>query len=473
MVVAMVKPLIVAGVLTFAGSALCASTDVMLILDASNSMWGRVDGEPKIVVARRAVVDLAATLPPDTRIGLMTYGHRRAGDCGDIETIVPVGTVDPTAIKNKVDVLKPRGRTPLSEAVRRAAEELAYTDRPARVILVSDGIETCNADPCALASELKGTGVDFVAHVIGFDVVDQQDQQQLRCLAEGTGGRFVTALDARSLAEALAAVTGAEVPAEAVPADAQPTASAMTNLTLEAVDVEHGQILSRMLWQLESTDDSPRALVRNDGSPRPSISVPSGRYRVTAQTGNARVIESFEATGGDQLHRVVMNVGRLRTSAALAEGTPDGIGGGWYLDADEVPGYRTGESVVSNNGHPKPEFILVQGSYRVRFRSDAASGSTDVFVTAAETTTLRIDMGAALVTLRALKQGTPVQGGVLWEVYARDGTERRIDSSGASSPRFTLPAGRYEARVSHLRTWHHAPFEVAPGETKTIDIAIQ
>ena len=72
--------------------------DVMLILDASNSMWGRVDGRPKIVVARAAVVDLLRALPRGTRLGLMVYGHRRNADCADIETVVPVGAVDANAM---------------------------------------------------------------------------------------------------------------------------------------------------------------------------------------------------------------------------------------------------------------------------------------------------------------------------------------------------------------------------------------
>src|SRR5204862_7835409 len=98
--------------------------DVMLILDASNSMWGRVDGRPKIVVARAAVVDLLRALPRGTRLGLMAYGHRRAADCSDIETIVPVGAVDADAVAARVNAISPRGRTPLTEAVRRAAREL-------------------------------------------------------------------------------------------------------------------------------------------------------------------------------------------------------------------------------------------------------------------------------------------------------------------------------------------------------------
>ena len=58
----------------------------------------------------------------------------------------------------------------MTDAVVAAADSLRYTENAATVILVSDGIETCNPDPCAAAQILAETGVDFTAHVIGFDV---------------------------------------------------------------------------------------------------------------------------------------------------------------------------------------------------------------------------------------------------------------------------------------------------------------
>jgi Ca-activated chloride channel family protein len=93
------------------------------------------------------------------------------------------------AKQGAVDGISPKGKTPLSESVRRAAAELKYTEEKATVILVSDGEETCNLDPCKVGEELEKQGVDFTAHVIGFSLVKQVQQDQLRCLAEKTGGR--------------------------------------------------------------------------------------------------------------------------------------------------------------------------------------------------------------------------------------------------------------------------------------------
>src|SRR5690606_3596036 len=83
-----------------------------------------------------------------------------------------------------------------------AAETLNYTGEPATVILITDGIETCNADPCALAQALEADGVDFTTHVVGFGL-SADEGQQVACLAEETGGLYTPAGDAETLAEVL------------------------------------------------------------------------------------------------------------------------------------------------------------------------------------------------------------------------------------------------------------------------------
>lgn len=102
-----------------------------------------------------------------------------------------------------VNALNPKGMTPLSQAVIDAAQALKSSERKATVILVSDGEETCKLDPCAVGAQLEASGVDFTAHVIGFDVQNPAHQAQLRCLAENTGGRYFNARDAQELSRAV------------------------------------------------------------------------------------------------------------------------------------------------------------------------------------------------------------------------------------------------------------------------------
>jgi hypothetical protein len=126
-----------------------------------------------------------------------------------------------------------QGRTPLTDAVRRAAEELRFTENPATVVLVTDGIETCNADSCALGKELEQSGVEFTAHVVGFGLT-RQEGLELSCLARNTGGSYFDASDreglGKALDQAIRTAAPAETPATAAPEPVQPEA------TLDAAD---------------------------------------------------------------------------------------------------------------------------------------------------------------------------------------------------------------------------------------------
>ncbi|NBC47284.1 MAG: VWA domain-containing protein [Gammaproteobacteria bacterium] len=173
----------------------------ILILDGSGSMWGQIDGVAKIEIARDAIDRMLADWPAERELGLMAYGHRREGDCSDIEVLAEPASVDRAAFNAMTEAVSPRGKTPIGAAVERAAQTLAADDRPATVIVVTDGRETCQADLCELGATLEQSGAAFTAHVIGFDVDDESGE--LACLASETGGRFIAASDAESLASAL------------------------------------------------------------------------------------------------------------------------------------------------------------------------------------------------------------------------------------------------------------------------------
>ncbi|MCB1233182.1 MAG: VWA domain-containing protein, partial [Verrucomicrobiae bacterium] len=184
----------------------------IIILDASGSMWGQIDGKYKIEIAREVIGDLMQSLNPDLELGLMAYGHRRKGDCTDIELLIPPAKVDRKAFLDRVMGIMPVGKTPLTAAVEQAAEVLKIEENPASIILISDGLETCDRDPCALARALAAKGVAFKAHIIAFDLTSQ-DAETIRCLADETGGQFLPAQDAASLRDALEmAVTAAAEP---------------------------------------------------------------------------------------------------------------------------------------------------------------------------------------------------------------------------------------------------------------------
>jgi hypothetical protein len=176
----------------------------VLVLDASGSMSDSVGEESKIQVAQRAVGELIGKWDADVPLGLTVYGGK-TGSCNDIRTEIPVGPVDASAFMSAVNALTPLGPTPLTDAVIAAAEQLDYEHNQATVILVSDGLETCSADPCEMATALEQKGIDLTVHVVGFGV-DPSEATTLSCIAKNTGGQYKSADDAASLSQALTGI---------------------------------------------------------------------------------------------------------------------------------------------------------------------------------------------------------------------------------------------------------------------------
>ncbi len=225
-----------AAIFLFAFSSAAADDgDAILVLDASGSMWGQIEGEAKIGIAKTVLGDLLDELPAERRLGLIAYGHRRKGDCSDIEELAAVGA-DRATIGAAVKGLSPKGKTPMAASVKLAAEKLKSTEEKATVVLISDGIETCEPDPCGVASSLEQAGVDFTVHVVGFDITEENAEAQLKCLAENTGGKYLSASNADELGAAL------ETTVVAAP---EPVSE--TKVRLRATELEGGLVIEEGL----------------------------------------------------------------------------------------------------------------------------------------------------------------------------------------------------------------------------------
>lgn len=293
------KAAIVALALATTGFAAMAQErpSTILVLDASGSMWGQIDGENKIVIARKVVADILADFPKDQNLGFVTYGHRERGQCSDIQTVIEPAPGTANKIIKIVNELNPRGMTPMTDAVIAAADALRHTEQAATVILVTDGIETCHPDPCAAARALEQTGVDFTAHVIGFDVKGETEAlKQMQCIAEETGGHFLTADNAQELSQALQQVVTTE------PALPEPV-----EITMIAVmgNQDGAQVQTPIIWTA-STDNDEFEL---DGNPgvmklRPGHWTVNG-YHVALEREQS--VQLVVAEGAAQTHVMVFD----------------------------------------------------------------------------------------------------------------------------------------------------------------------
>jgi Ca-activated chloride channel family protein len=196
--------------------ALAAEGAVVLVFDASGSMWARMEGRTKIEVAREAVDGALREWPAARPLGLVAYGHRSKSDCRDIERVVAVGAGAAASVRRAVGALKPNGMTPIGASLDAAVAAVPEGSGAATLVLVSDGEETCGVDPCAVAKSLRARRDGLVVHVVGFDVAGSPAAGQLACVARATGGRYFDARDPvglqRALGAAVATVAGGVAP---------------------------------------------------------------------------------------------------------------------------------------------------------------------------------------------------------------------------------------------------------------------
>jgi len=187
-------------------SAQAAPRDILFILDGSGSMWGQIDGVAKIQTAKDTMIGLIDDVPEDARLGLMTYGTNSKA-CDDVSMLNVIGS-DRAAIKSSIEAIKPLGKTPIDISLLLAMTTLITTephDTPKSLVLVSDGIETCDGDPCARASMAGLANIEMKVHVVGFDA-DADARSQLECIAKNGGGSYFDASDPDGFKKAMDAV---------------------------------------------------------------------------------------------------------------------------------------------------------------------------------------------------------------------------------------------------------------------------
>ena len=199
-------------------TASASSNDILFILDGSGSMWGQIDGVAKIETAKSTLSKLMDDVPGDARLGFMTYGTKSKSSCDDVSVMNQIGS-DRDAIKGNIQALTPLGKTPIQKSLIDGLNVLASAepgDVQKSLVLISDGIETCEGDPCAVAASASQRGVKMQVHVVGFDV-DAETRSQLECIAKQGGGQYFNASDTEGFKTAMNKVV--EV-AQAAPAQA-------------------------------------------------------------------------------------------------------------------------------------------------------------------------------------------------------------------------------------------------------------
>lgn len=187
-----------------------ADTDysrMVLVLDASGSMAEpAAGGTTKIEAAKRALGTVVDGLPDEAYVGLRVYGAKvfsrdQKGACTDSQLVVDPGTDNRDELRAALESYEPYGETPIGYALRKAARDIGG-ESTRSIVLVSDGIATCEPDPCVVAGELAESGIDLQIDVVGLSV-DAGARAQLRCVAAKGNGTYYDAADADDIVESL------------------------------------------------------------------------------------------------------------------------------------------------------------------------------------------------------------------------------------------------------------------------------
>lgn len=457
-----------------------AADRAIIVLDASGSMWGQIDGEAKMSIARHTLAQVMGTVPPSLELGMIAYGHREKGSCSDIELVVPPGPAATTGpeIVAAANGLTPKGKTPLSAAVKQAAEDLHYTEDKATVILITDGIETCDADPCALGTSLKQAGIDLTVHVVGFGL-SKSEGQQVACLAENTGGKYFAAANADKLTDALTQTVAATAPPpEPVPAPApvviekvdqnlravarlSPTSEVFLNPGSIRFDIHKSGPDGTFEDDILTTSYSNEAF---QGAA--TFELPAGRYRVVASRDLARADAIVDVTDDRQaLADIALDAG-IVTSRAMSTAT----------DAITDDGLRwdiTGPDRDTSTTYGRTTTTVVKaGNASVTASLGSAKATIPVDVRAGEIREVDVILGSGRLTLHGMRSADAqdFDDGIRWDVTNAAGD---TSTTYGGEVNFDLPAGVYTllATLGEARTEVKLTIEAGQTLDQTVVVA--
>lgn len=454
-----------------------AAERAIIVLDGSGSMWAQIDGKARITIARETLHEVLATLPDELELGFMTYGHREKGNCDDIEMLIEPAPGTGAAIAAAADDINPKGMTPISDAVRLAAEDLRFTEQKATVILITDGLETCEVDPCALASDLESQGIDFTTHVLGFGLSDEEGQQ-VACLAENTGGQYLSANDGDALVEALITTVAQVVEAAPAPAPApepDPAAVAAYNYKPTASLAEGGPDLASenadLVWEWHkvAADGSKGDYVGTDYNSDFEGTLEPGDYIMTATMGYASSEQPVTIEAGKVAEpHFVLNGTMLKLHPMAAEGA--GVDDGASVEIRHAGDYVTtayGDvDLVVPSGAIEVDVAI--GQAKVTRSWDAKAGETideDVIV----------GSGTAHVVSEYIA-GAAVETDIFIEIVEAkpnlEGERKSVAYTYGGDVSFDLAEGDYVATYDLGGAEGEVPFSVKTGERVEVPIVM-
>ncbi|MEW6129382.1 MAG: VWA domain-containing protein [Acidobacteriota bacterium] len=321
---------------------------IYIIFDASGSMAAQLpDKTSKIQVAKQVLKDFVARPFAGYELALRVYGHRNKEDCTDSQLLIPFNSPDKVVaeLDKQINRINALGRTPITYSLTQALQD--FGDRNGEIILISDGIESCQADPCALVREWKNQNVKIRVHVVGFGLASKE-KETLRCISEAAGTAYHDAHSATALAAELVKIQQETVAASLI---LQGVDSSGKSIAVSGILARAGKEIYKVSSEHHNT-------------------VQAGAYLLTAgvltQNGNLYkpTIQKVEMRDSEPTLIKVMAAIPPSVRARF-------INRGETQSGSLIHAYQNGKVVFSFR--PTDEVYLDEGTYEFRARPNAAN----------------------------------------------------------------------------------------------------
>jgi Ca-activated chloride channel family protein len=337
-------------------------------------MYARWESGQKIDVAQRLMTEMLDSLKQlpneNFQLALRVYGHQKPvppQDCNDTRLEVPFGRDNFSAIKRTLRSISPKGTTPIARSLERAAYDFPPCDRCRNIIiLITDGVEACDEDPCAASRMLQKNGITLKPFVIGIGL-DKNFRETFDCV-----GTYFDASDEKTFKEVLGIVvsqaldnTSAQI--NLLDGNGLPTE---TDVAITLYDQMSGKVAYQLVHTLNAK-----------GRPDTIYLDPLVRYEMTVHSLPEQHLDNINISAG--AHNIIgLDLPR----------------GGLKLDIAQRNGYRDLQAIIREAG--KNDILHVQdfnnrteyleGKYDIEILSLPRIILKSVQIDAGKTTTLRV-----------------------------------------------------------------------------------
>ncbi len=157
-----------------------AKTRILFVLDASGSMMNPWNNTNRFRVSKAVISSLVDSLQktPNLEMGLRVFGSMsplNANDCKDTRLEAPIRANNAITIKNRLNNLKCNGITPIAFSLEQCANDFINAQGNYRniVILITDGIESCDGNACEVSKRLQAKGIFLQPFIIGLGLTPE------------------------------------------------------------------------------------------------------------------------------------------------------------------------------------------------------------------------------------------------------------------------------------------------------------